>query len=190
MNDQQLPNDYRIAQKVLHWLMGLFIILDLLGAQQFGGVMEESERVATRMDHATLGTTLGVLLLLRLYFRLRSGVPMLPPGMPGWQVTSARTVHVLLYIGMVCLIGTGLLTATQATDPILIYGSIEVTVGKLDDESFKFVRQFHELMTLIMIALITLHVLAALSHQFVRKDGVLVKMLKFWKSEQLAPAED
>ena len=189
MTEKLIPNDYRIVQKVIHWLMALFVILDLLGAQQFGGVMEESERLATRMDHATLGTSLGILLLLRLYFRIRSGVPLLPPTTPGWQVRSARTVHILLYVAMVCLISTGALTATQATDPIFIFNSIEVTIGKLDDESFKFVRQFHEFMTWTMISLITLHVLAAMFHQFVRKDRVLVKMLKFWKSEQPEAAQ-
>ena len=186
---QSMPTDYRVGQKVIHWLMGFFIILDLTAAQRFGDELEMADRLQTRMDHATLGTTLAILLLLRLYFRVRHGAPLLPATMPTWQSKAARTTHILLYVSMVCLLSTGVLTATQATDPILVYNSFAITLGNLSEDNFKFVRQFHELMTWAMIGLISLHVLAALYHQFVMKDRILVKMLKFWTSEEAEPQE-
>ena len=182
-----MPTDYTVTQKVIHWLMGLLIMLDLFVAQKFGGFLEEAERLQSRMDHATLGTMLATLLLLRFFFRWRSGAPALPEeGMSGWQIMLAKVVHVGLYVAMVLLLGTGMITATQATDPILIFQSIEITVGQMSDENFVFLRQFHDWMTWIMIGLIGLHVVGALYHQFVIKDRILVKMLKFWTSEKTA----
>lgn len=191
MNDAivEKPNDYRVVQKVIHWLMGLFISLDLFVAQKFGNFLEEADRLESRMDHATLGTTLSILLLLRLYFRFRSGAPALPTeGMSPWQIWLAHWVHILLYVAMACLLLTGFITAMQATDPILIYNSFEITLGAMSDENFVFLRQFHELMTWVMIVLIVIHVAGALYHQFIVKDRVLIKMLKFWTSEKTATA--
>ncbi len=181
---QETPQDYRVAQKVIHWLMGFFITLDLFVAQKFGGYLEEAERLQSRMDHSTLGTMLATLLLLRLYFRIRSGAPALPEGMSDWQTMLAKGVHIGLYVAMICLLTTGVITATQATDPILIFNSIEITMGVMTDENFVFLRQFHEAMTWIMIGLIAIHVIGALYHQFVMKDRLLIKMLKFWTSEK------
>jgi cytochrome b561 len=184
MSDTTAATDYKVGQKIIHWLMSFFIILDLAVAQKFGDVLEEADRLQSRMDHSTLGTTLAVLLLLRLYFRIRHGVPTLPETMANWQQKAARLTHILLYVAMVCLLSTGVLTALQATDPILIYNSIEVTLGNMDEETFKFMRQFHEIMTWTMMGLIGLHIVAALYHQFILKDRILVKMLRLWTSEK------
>lgn len=184
-----MPHDYTVTQKVIHWLMGLVIILDLFVAQKFGGFLEETERLQSRMDHATLGTMLAILLLLRFFFRWRSGAPALPEaGMSGWQILLARFVHVGLYAAMVLLLATGVITATQATDPILVFQSIEITVGQMSDENFVFLRRFHDGMTWIMIGLIGLHVAGALYHQFIIRDRILIRMLKFWTSEKAPDA--
>lgn len=180
-----MPQDYSVTQKVIHWLMGLVIMLDLFVAQKFGGFLEEAERLQSRMDHATLGTMLAVLLLLRLFFRWKSGAPALPEaGMSGWQIMLAKFVHVGLYAGMILLLGTGVVTAMQATDPILIFQSFDITLGQMSEDNFVFLRRFHDAMTWIMIGLIVLHVAGALYHQFIIRDRILVRMLKFWTSEK------
>ena len=47
--------DYLRAQKVIHWLMAIVIMLDLNVAQKFGGDMELWDRLESRVDHATAG---------------------------------------------------------------------------------------------------------------------------------------
>ena len=82
--------DYAVTQKVLHWLMTLLIMLDLIIAQKFGGEMADWDRFASRSDHASVGITIAVLLVLRLYFRWRYGAPALPATMPDWQKQLAK----------------------------------------------------------------------------------------------------
>ena len=177
-----LMNDYKITQKILHWLMGTIIILDLNVAQKFGNDMAMADRLESRGDHATLGSILLILLVLRVFIRLRSKTTDLPDSLSEGDAHLAKLAHRTIYICMFVLIATGLLTAGQASDPILVFGSLDlVFLSNLDKEQFLFVRQFHNAMTWAMIFLIGIHVLAAFYHHLILKDDSLRRMLRFWK---------
>ena len=70
--------DYLRAQKVIHWLMAIVIMLDLNVAQKFGGDMELWDRLESRVDHATAGLIVTFLLILRIFLRFLYGAPSLP----------------------------------------------------------------------------------------------------------------
>ena len=82
--------DYAVTQKVLHWLMALLIMLDLIIAQKFGGEMADWDRFASRSDHASVGITIAVLLVLRLYSvgatAHRPCPPICPIGKSNWRM--------------------------------------------------------------------------------------------------------
>ena len=46
-----------------------------------------------------------------------------------------------------------------------------------DPELKHSLKELHELLTNVILALVSLHVLAALKHQFVDKDGILRRMM-------------
>ena len=177
-----MNRDYRVVQKVLHWLMGIVLMLDLFVAQKFGGEMEIADRLDSRIDHASLGTTLGILFILRLYFRFRHGPVEYPAGMTPWQLRLAHFSHAAMYVLVGALLVTGVITAMNATAPLAIYNALDLTLGNNSEETFQFVRQFHEAMTLAVIGFIALHIVAALYHHFVMRDDSLVRMLRFWRS--------
>lgn len=175
--------DYSVAQKVIHWLMAIILCLDLFVAQKFGRVMEDWDRLESRVDHATVGTVLAILLALRFYFRLRNGPVALPAGMPGWQVTAAKAGHFALYACMVLLVVSGYATGMNAADPIPLFGQLDITIGQTNEDTLQLIRPVHEFATNAMIALIAIHVLAALYHHFVAKDDSTRRMFKFWRSQ-------
>eukprot|EP00494_Astrolonche_serrata_P023382 UN23640 len=80
------PSDYSVGQKIIHWLMAILITLDLFVAQKFGGVMEEVDRLESRIDHASLGIIVAFLFVIRIALRWKNGAPSLPDGMPTWQI--------------------------------------------------------------------------------------------------------
>ena len=176
--------DYSVAQKVVHWLMAIAIMADLFIAQKFGGVMEDWDRFESRSDHASVGTVLAVLLVVRLYLRFRYGAPPLPADMPAWQKPLAHLAHWALYLLIGALIVTGVLTALQANSVVAPFGLFAINDGAGNVESFMSLRGFHELATKAMIALIVFHILAALYHAIFVRDGVTSRMLRFWKSDQ------
>ncbi len=188
-----MQKDYAVTQKLIHWLMGIFIMLDLFIAQKFGNFMGDPDgfiayyneaRFASRVDHATMGYILTTLFVLRIYFRRRHGGAELPAEMPGWQVTAANLGHWGLYGLMAALFATGIITASAASQPIVIFGAFDVAFGTSDEAFFQSVRQLHELCTNLIIALIVVHVAAALYHQFIVKDRTTRRMLVFWKRTQ------
>ena len=174
--------DYRISQKVVHWLMAFFIILDLFVAQKFGGVMEEADRIESRSDHASVGLIIAALLVIRIYLRLRHGAPVLPSKMPPWQQRLAHGVHFVFYLLLVAMIATGVATAMNADSIISPFGLFAYGDGSGSEDTFLTIRAIHEFITDAMIALILLHVVAALYHLIIVRDEAGVRMLRFWKS--------
>lgn len=174
--------DYAVSQKVIHWLMASMIMLDLFIAQKFGGEMELWDRLDSRGDHATMGTIVATLFVLRLALRFKHGAPPLPSGMSPVLSRLAHIAHFLMYFFIGFLILSGIVTAINATSPIEIFGAFDFTAGQVDESTFDFLRGFHEIATNAVIALIALHIVAALYHQFIARDDSMIKMLKFWKS--------
>ncbi|MEG9861030.1 MAG: cytochrome b [Parvularculales bacterium] len=189
-----MQKDYAIVQKVIHWIMGIFIILDLFIAQKFGDFIGDPDgfiayydetRFASLADHATMGYILATLFVLRLYFRHRHGGAELPSGMPRWQVLAAHAGHIGLYVLMGVLLLSGIITASAASQPIVIFGFFDAAFGAADESFFQSVRLVHETCTNLIIALIVIHIVAALYHHFIVRDRTMLRMLLFWKKTQL-----
>ncbi len=174
--------DYAVSQKVIHWLMATFIMIDLFVAQKFGGEMVDTDRFESRSDHASIGVIIAVLLVIRLYLRWKNGAPPLPVGMPDWQKMLAHVAHWSLYFLIGCLIVTGIVTAMNANSIVMPFGLFSYGDGTGLLADFQWFRRFHEFTTNAIIALIILHVVGALYHLIFMRDGVTVRMLTFWKS--------
>ena len=172
--------DYLRIQKIIHWLMSILIMLDLVIAQKFGGDMELWDRLESRVDHATAGMIVAFLFILRLILRYRYGAPSLPSTMPVWQTYMAKAGHYGLYFLMGLLIISGITTANFTTDPIIVFGLINLSSEVNNVEMFNLIRGVHEFATNAIIALISIHILAAIYHHFIAKDDTTKNMLKFW----------
>jgi len=173
-----MSHGYRFSQKVIHWLMAVFITLDLVVARKFGGDMELWDRLDSRIDHASLNLVVMCLFLLRVYLRRKHGAPSATTNMSNWQVSLSKITHLGIYMLMASLFVTGLITALNVTDPLPAFAAYDFTLGNKDETLFQFVRQFHEAATQVMIALIALHVIAAIYHQVFLRDQVMSRMLK------------
>lgn len=189
-----MQKDYAVMQKILHWFMGILIMIDLFVAQKFGNFIGDSTgfiayysetRYASRIDHATLGYILTTLFVLRVFFRHRRGGAPLPADMPRWQVLVAHAGHIGLYVLMASLFLSGILTASAASQPIVIFGGFDAAFGAVDEAFFTTARQIHEWSTNLIIALIVIHIGAALYHHFIVRDNTTRRMLVFWKRTQI-----
>ena len=176
--------DYLKSQKIIHWLMAIAIMIDLNVAQKFGGEMQLWDRLESRADHATMGLIITFLLVLRIILRSRYGAPSLPNSMSKWQIIAAQAGHYGLYILMGTLVMTGIISAIYASDPILVFNSYDLAFANHNDNAFRIVRGIHEFCTNAIIALIFIHILAAIYHHFVLKDSTTSNMSKFWTTKR------
>lgn len=176
--------DFTIGQKILHWLIAIAIMMDLFIAQKFGGVMEDMDRFESRSDHASLGTIVAVLFAIRLYFRFKHGAPLLPSDLPVWQTRIAHLAHWALYglIGLLILSGIG--SAMNANSVVSPFGLFAYGDGTGGGDTYDLIRMFHEFATKAIIALIILHVVAALYHLASKHRDLTLRMMMFWRSEK------
>lgn len=127
--------------------------------------------------HFMLGLSVLVLVSLRLIARLFSPVPDIEPAPPGWQKLSAKLLHVLLYILMICMPLLGWTLLSAAGKPIPFFGlQLPALIGENKD-LVKFLKELHGIGGNVGYFIIALHALAALFHHYVVRDNTLTRML-------------
>lgn len=166
---------YNRTARALHWSMAIVIIpMLLLGQQTMGS--HDARWLPTL--HASLGLVLVFLLVVRLYWRWKHSPPANENGSV-WEKLAARGSHLMLYCAMLLIPLTGWLAYTEhvrrslGARPASWFG---FRIPLLPDYAINWHR-IHNWGGKLVLALIALHVLAALKHHFYDKDDTLNRML-------------
>lgn len=175
------PSTYGLVAIVLHWLIALLII----GQIVMGLVMVRlaDQRLAFDLIqwHKSLGLLTLALVALRIVWRLLNRPPPLPAGMPRRERIAALVSHAMLYALMAALPVTGWLLVSTSMLAIPTYAFYLFVVPNLpvarSEPSELFWTSAHHLLAYAMIALLVLHVGAALRHHFLLRDDVLWRIL-------------
>ncbi|MEO0766745.1 MAG: cytochrome b/b6 domain-containing protein [Pseudomonadota bacterium] len=160
----------------LHWLMALMIPMALAAGGLFLANMppDSPDKVSGLGGHMIFGMAIGVLLILRLVTRIRSSHP--PHATTGHDLLDrlGRWTHWGFYLLIAGMVLTGLATALGLGLFPIAYGG---TAETLPPDLATFApRLAHGVIALLLVGLIALHILAALYHQAVLKDGLLRRM--------------
>ena len=173
-NDRQWGS----VAKFFHWV----IALGILGNGLFGLLMDLAHSPMQKINwlalHKSIGLTVLALVLLRLAWRLTQRTPREVP-MPRWQLAAARTSHFLLYVLILALPFSGWLFNSAANFPLEWFGMFHVpslTRG-LDPVLKAFALRAHVVLFWVLVAVVAVHVFAALWHHFRQRDEVLLRML-------------
>jgi len=126
--------------------------------------------------HKSIGITLGLLILVRLAWRLTHRPPRLPPSLPAWQRAAAAFNHTLLYVCMVVMPVSGYLGSSFTKYPIKYWGYTLPRWGWDAPVLKELTSQIHYATVGIFMVLIALHVAAALRHALLGRDGVFERM--------------
>jgi cytochrome b561 len=149
---------------VLHWLIAAAVFVQLsLGLWM-------------------IGITIGLLVLLRLAWRLAHHPPALPDTLARWQRTAAKISHYALYVCMVVMPLSGYLGSSFTKYPIKYFGYTLPHWGWDAPALKELTSQIHFVTVCIFITLIVLHVAAALKHRFVDRDGIFQRMFPVQRS--------
>ena len=171
---------YDGVAKTLHWLIALIVILMLVAGWGLEDMPLE-ERKQIIMIHSGLGTTVFVLMLVRLTWRLTHEPPPQIP-MPDWQHKASLIVHRSFYCLLLLQPIFGVLQAAYIDYPVLAFGVIEYSGLAIDNkDSFMLFHRLHGLTAVLLILLLAVHAGAALGRHFYLKDNVLRRMLPFAK---------
>jgi cytochrome b561 len=166
------------AAKAFHWVMAALIL-----AQLALGLAAASWRLSpTKLElfvwHKSLGMLVLALLVLRVLWRLADAAPGLPAALPAWERAAARASHALLYLLMAALPLTGWVVSSASGIPFLIFRRIPLPPITPPDETVaQLFARVHGALALSLVALLAVHIGAALRHHFVRRNEVLARML-------------
>ena len=175
---------YGAVSQALHWLIVLLVAVQFTLGFMAHNLPISLERLVLLTRHKAFGMTILMLMVLRLLWRLYSPPPPLPVGMGALQKRLAHMSHVLLYILLLTMPVVGWLTSSASNLTVSWFGLFPFPnlVGP-DPDLAKSLKALHMAMAWVLLALITVHVSAAIWHQTARKDGVLLRMLPHWPKE-------
>jgi len=163
----------------LHWLIGLAVIANIGLAMLTEDMPRETHRAAMNI-HKALGITVLLLTVVLILWRIGHKPPPLPAGTPAWQRPFSKLVHLLFYLLLILLPLSGWVWMSAADRPIDFFGLFTVPSIVAPSESVAdTLHDRHELLGLTMLALVTIHILAALKHQFVDRTRLIGRMNPF-----------
>jgi cytochrome b561 len=161
----------------LHWatvilIAGLFASVWAIGLARDGPM---AARLLT--VHRSVGVTLWVLAIARLGWRLGFAVrPPLPSTLPALQRHAAALTEGALYLLLLIQPLTGLAQSVTRGRPFQLFLFQAPAVMARDKPLTVVFHRIHELTAWVLVALIAVHVGAALVHRLVLKDRVLQSM--------------
>jgi cytochrome b561 len=170
---------YTTTAIVFHWLIAALIV----GAFTLGLVMTDIPGFSpTKLRyyswHKWAGVTVLLLAALRLLWRLKNRPPALPDTMPAWQRGAAHGLHHVLYLMMFAVPVSGYFYTLAAGVPVVYFGLFQLPVLIAKNPALaETLKSVHYWLNMCMAALVAVHVLAALKHQFIDRDGTMRRML-------------
>lgn len=183
---------YGLVARALHWVIGLTFIGMLAVGLYMEGLPEDAPN---RMDLYGIHKAVGFVLLWAVVMRicwtlLNWGSPKSLETHKRWEVVLAKIVHGFLYLLMLGLPLTGWAMSSGYGYPVHLFGMEFLMFAEKDMELAKLTGNLHEWFGKIAIALVVFHVVGALKHRFIDKDGTLARMIcgKCCKKDQVDAA--
>ena len=166
---------------ILHWLISLIF----LGHFGLGFIMVRlaSQRTAFELIqlHKSFGFLLLGLVILRIAWRFGNAAPALPRSVGTLERRAAPLAHIALYAFQLALplSGWALVSVSMLEIPSLPFNLFLMPNLPLaeSDAAESFWTSAHWYLAYAGMALVVLHVAAALRHHFQLRDGVLTRMI-------------
>lgn len=167
---------YSPALVTLHWLIFLLFVVALAAIEIRSFVPKgDPLRSTLALVHMTAGQLVLLLAVVRVYLRFTQPVPAALPG-PTWQKLASGVLHLVLYAVMFALPLAGIIFVQAGGREISFFGLTLPHLIAANPDLRSPVKEVHELIGNAVYYLVGVHILAALWHQFVVKDGVLSRM--------------
>ena len=182
----------------LHWLIGIAILFmfilgwfmtelpretpktssfDIfnLGLVTWEVAKEQSQRTFYFDLHKSIGLTILMLVVLRVYWRFTHRPPAFLSSMKPWEKKLATATHHSLYLLMILIPLAGIIMSAASKYGVKWFG-IKVIPGFNDKGVRDLFLEFHEIFGLLLLLLLIFHILGAVKHSIVEKDGTLRRM--------------
>jgi len=171
-----MTKGYDVGTKIFHWLIFILVTAQYLVGEFMPHIGRNAQNVGLIAVHIGLGGFILLVIVMAIVWRVLHPVPQLPE-LPRWQRIAATLIHWSLY-GLILVM---VLLGWSATN----FRGWNVTIFSIDlpmlankgDRWAHTAGDVHTLLVNVLLALVALHVVAALFHHFVKHDRVMRRIL-------------
>ena len=169
---------YTGVAKAFHWLVVAMLVVQYSVALLLALILPKSAEDDLIAWHFSMGSSVLVVMLARLAWRLTHTPPPPPKDLsPGLQRLS-RVTHWVFYAVLIVLPVLGWAAASGHGARVSLAGLIPLPLLVPKDDPFgKLMATVHPVIAISLLAVIALHIAGALYHALVKHDGVLQRML-------------
>jgi cytochrome b561 len=169
---------YSVTARTLHWITAALVLimlpLGLVIANRWGGSWQDW----LYNLHRSIGAVVLIIILVRLGYRLTHQPLPLSDEVPQAQRRAATAVHWTLYTLLLVQPLVGWAGSSAYPAPVIVFGLFELPMiapaNRALSDQLLFV---HRSIALAIACLVAIHIAAAIYHHFVRRDGVLMRMV-------------
>lgn len=184
---EAVPQDpirrYSNTAVTLHWLTVVLVLTQVVLGFAFAEFMAKGPAKAEVFAwHKTLGALILVIALIRLGYRLANPPPPFPTELPQWRRIAAVWNHRAFYFLLIALPLTGLLAVSGMSPDrhTNFAGGVRIpVVPGISRGAGETSGDLHVVLVFTTIALLLLHVAAALQQQFFEHDRAAGRMPPF-----------
>jgi cytochrome b561 len=177
-----IPNrnsaSYSGRQKIFHWTIAIAVLAIIPAGLIMNRIGEGPAQNQLYDLHRSFGFIVLLLAALRLRIRMSDGAPEPAADLTAFERVASVTVHRLLYalLLLMPIVGWAAMSAYGGEWSVFHLFMPPPLVPKNEQLSDALFR-LHEFGGFIMAALVSVHIAAAIFHGFIRRDGVLARML-------------
>lgn len=181
MGFKNTESRYGVIAKTLHWLIAILILVQFYLVYWKQWVLPEKSAIANFYInglHKPIGVVVLLLAICAVTWKVNNRKPGYPPNMPTWEKQSAIFVQSVLYLTLFAMPISGLIMSTAAGYPPNFFGLYQFPQFlQKNNIMAQFFFDVHEITGYLIVALLVLHIGAALKHHFIDKDNILTRML-------------
>lgn len=164
--------------KLMHWLVAAAVITMIAAGVVMKRIGPGDFQNMLYNMHRSLGFVVLVLMVARLSYRVTAGAPEPEPSLNAFQRAVSAAVHHMLYLLLLVQPVLGWVATSAYGAPIMIFNLFRLPDFVAKNEALsKQLFLMHDLVSYVIAALLAMHIGAALYHYFIRRDGVLQRML-------------
>jgi len=173
----------------LHWGIGLLLLAEIA----FGLLLDHiaprgtPARAGVINLHKSFGIVLGLLIVLRIGWRLAHAAPPWPASMSPLRRRAADAGHVAIYACMLVAPLAGYVGSNFSKYGVRFFGFALPPWGPDWPRAYALLVGLHDASTYLLLALTIGHVVLALEHAFIERDGLFDRILP-WSSARRAPS--
>ena len=173
---------YSNTAAAFHWVTVVLVLTQAYLGFTFANSAEGPARDNIFIWHKTVGVVILLVVLARLAYRLTNKPPPYPPQLPAWERFAGTWNHRIFYLLLIAMPLVGFVSvsgfANGPTTPLVGGISVPVLPG-VSKATGELAGEVHSIAAFLLVALILLHVAAALKHQFIDRNRAAGRMPPF-----------